>query len=132
VVRVTAEAEGRTAACETEVAVVEDAETGVASEGIPRPELVHHPGAAWRSRMVDEVWQVNTGHRDFRVVAERPAQKLRYLALLFAKEVVLRSNRDPRLDPPLEQLVEVASYADRNLARGRPARQARSSGPPEE
>ena len=85
-----------------------------------QPELVHHPGATWRSRMVDERWQVNTGHRDFRAVAERPALKLRYLAALFSKEVVLRSHQDPRLAQPLEQLVEIASYADRQLApRGR-------------
>ena len=39
--------------------------------------------------------------------------------MLFAKEVVLRSSQDPRLERPLEQLVEVAAYADRNLARRR-------------
>jgi hypothetical protein len=40
--------------------------------------------------------------------------------MLFAKEVVLRSTQDPRLDQPLEQLVEIAAYADRNLSgRGR-------------
>ena len=48
-----------------------------------------------------------------------PTLKLRYLALLFAKEVVLRSSQDPRLDAPLEQLVEIASFADRNLGRRR-------------
>jgi hypothetical protein len=48
---------------------------------------------------------------------------LRYLAMLFAKEVVLRSTLDPRLERPLEQLVEIAAYADRNLAaRGRRGR----------
>ena len=43
--------------------------------------------------------------------------------MLFAKEVVLRSHQDPRFVEPLEQLVEVAAFADRNLAnRGRRAR----------
>ena len=41
--------------------------------------------------------------------------KLRYLAMLFAKEIVLRSSQDPRLDEPLEQVIEVAAYADRQL-----------------
>ncbi|HEV3457110.1 MAG TPA: hypothetical protein VHG32_11155, partial [Thermoanaerobaculia bacterium] len=49
----------------------------------------------------------------------RPPLKLRYLALLFAKEVVLRSSGDPRFEAPLEQLVEVAAYADRRLSASR-------------
>ena len=43
-------------------------------------------------------------------------------ALLFAKEVVLRSGGDPRFEAPLEQLVEVAAYADRRLAAARGGR----------
>jgi hypothetical protein len=59
---------------------------------------------------------VNSGHPDFRAAAAKPATKLRYLALLFAKEIVLRSSQDPRLEAPLEQLVEVAAYADRKIS----------------
>jgi hypothetical protein len=90
------------------------------NEGIPEPELVDAPGAPWRSRLQEERWQVNSGHPDYRASAERPALKLRYLAMLFAKEVVLRSSQDPRLEEPLEQLVEVASYADRKLTERSP------------
>ena len=72
--------------------------------------------------MVDGKWHVNSGHRDFQDVIDRPSLKLRYLAMLFAKEVVLRSHQDPRLEAPLEQLVEVAGYADRNLAAKKGAR----------
>jgi len=76
-------------------------------------------------------WQVNAGHPDYQAATERPALKLRYLAMLFAKEVVLRSAQDPRLDAPLEQLVEVASFADWNLimqgGRGRGARRRGAS-----
>lgn len=92
------------------------------AEGIPDPELVDQPGALWRSRMSDGAWQVNTGHRDYRAVADKPGLKLRYLALLFAKEIVVRSSHDPRLADPLEQLVEVAAYADRNLSSRRRAK----------
>jgi hypothetical protein len=35
--------------------------------------------------------------------------------LLFAKEVVLRSSQDPRLENPLEQIAEIASFADRKI-----------------
>jgi hypothetical protein len=118
--RVVAMSERHEAAAEVDVEVVEELPHGAGGEGIPDPELVNHPGATWRSRMFDGRWQVNAGHREFRAVAERPALKLRYLAMLFAKEVVLRSHQDPRLAKPLEQLVEIAGYADRKLAvRGR-------------
>jgi len=94
-------------------------------EGIPEPELIDEPGRRWRSRMIGGAWQVNSGHPEFRAIADRPGLKLRYLALLFAKEIVLRSTQDPRLESPLEQLVEVAAYADRNLGERRPGRRKR-------
>jgi Histidine kinase-, DNA gyrase B-, and HSP90-like ATPase len=105
---------------EARVEVVEQLATG-RDEGIPEPELLDLPGAPWRSRVADGRWQVNSGHPEYRAIADRPQLKLRYLALLFAKEVVLRSSGDPRFEAPLEQLVEVAAYADRRLAvsRGR-------------
>ncbi|MBZ0113151.1 MAG: ATP-binding protein [Thermoanaerobaculia bacterium] len=91
-------------------------------DGIPEPTLIDDPGATWRSRLVDGRWEVNSGHTEFRDIDDRPAVKLRYLSLLFAKEVVLRSALDPRLEGPLEQLVEIASYADRHMLRGRRAK----------
>jgi len=70
--------------------------------------------------MQDGRWQVNAGHHDFRVVADRPPLKPRNLALLFAKEIVLRSHQDPRLEEPLEQIAAIAAYADVRLwTRGR-------------
>lgn len=113
---------------EARVEVVEHLDAG-RDEGIPEPELLDLPGAPWRSRIVDGRWQVNSGHAEYRAIADRAPLKLRYLALLFAKEVVLRSGGDPRFEAPLEQLVEVAAYADRRLAaargvrrKGRPSR----------
>jgi hypothetical protein len=106
---------------EARVEVVEHLDAG-RDEGIPEPELLDFPGAPWRSRIADGRWQVNSGHPEYRAIADRPPLKLRYLALLFAKEVVLRSSGDPRFEAPLEQLVEVAAYADRRLAAGRGGR----------
>jgi hypothetical protein len=126
--RVTARSGAHEASAEVGVEVVEEIGSTRSNEGIPEPEFVHEPTAPWRSRMLDARWQVNSGHRDYRAIADRPALKLRYLATLFAKEVVLRSSQDPRLDKPLEQLVEVAAYADRNLAERRPGRRPRTSG----
>jgi hypothetical protein len=122
---VRARAGGREAGVVVPVDVVDEPAGGPSDEGIPEPELVDHPSAPWRSRFFEGRWQVNSGHRDYQAIADRPALKLRYLALLFAKEVVLRSTRDPRLEEPLEQLAEVAAYADRRLADRRPGRRRR-------
>jgi len=114
--RVRAHAGERQAEAGVEVEVVTEIPSGRAEEGIPEPDLVDAGGAPWRSRLEDGRWQVNIGHRDYRALEGRPALKLRYLAMLFAKEVVLRSSQDPRLERPLEQVVEVVAFADRELA----------------
>ncbi len=98
---------------------------GESDEGIPEPELVDLPGEPWRSRMLEDRWQVNAGHREYRAIAHRARLKLRYLAMLFAKEVVQRSHQDPRLGAPLEQLVEIAAFADRNVDGKRGGRRRR-------
>lgn len=117
VLRVVAHAfDGREAEAEAPVAVTDEAGRSRTDEGIPEPELVDHPGAPWRSRYLDGRWQVNSAHREYRAIRDQPALKVRYLAMLFAKEVVVRSTRDQRLEKPLEQLIEIAAYADRNLA----------------
>ncbi len=103
--------------------------TGRSGEGIPPPVLVDERQGTWRSRWVDERWEVNAGHRDYRAVETSPALKLRYLSLLFAKQVVLMSTGDPRLEGVLEQLVEVQALADRNLVRrGKRGRNVREGG----
>jgi len=113
---VAARSEDRDVRAAARVVVLEELGNRSSDEGIPRPEFVDEPGVGWRSRMVGDRWQVNSGHREYRAIADRPQPKLRYLAMLFAKEVVLRSSQDPRLERPLEQLVEIAAFADRNLA----------------
>jgi hypothetical protein len=119
-------ATGKEASAAAPVKVVEILPTDT-NEGIPEPELVDAPGAPWRSRLHDGHWQVNSGHPDYRSAAIRPATKLRYLALLFAKEIVLRSSRDPRLEEPLEQLVEVAAFADRKISERPPGGRPRKA-----
>lgn len=114
-------------AVEVPVEVLDELPNARPSEGVPEPEFVHQPGAPWRSRMQDGRWQVNSGHGDYAAVADRPPLKLRYLAMLFAKEIVLRSHQDPRLEAPLEQVVEVATFADASLAASRPGRRPRGA-----
>lgn len=123
---VVAQSAGLTAISEVPVEILDEFTSGKSGEGIPEPEFVNQPSASWRSRMLDERWQINVGHRDYRAVVDRPALKLRYMAMLFAKEIVVRSHQDPRLEKPLEQMAEIVSYADQRLAaRGRPRRGGR-------
>ncbi len=124
--RVVATTEQNEAAAEIPVEITADAEGPRGTEGVPEPELVDETGRGWRSRMSDGRWQVNSGHPGFRAVADSPSLKLRYLALLFAKEVVLHDASDPRLEAPLEGMVEVFAYADRRLARNAVGRRAKA------
>jgi hypothetical protein len=130
--RVIVRSEGREARAEVPVEVVEEIVSRGSDEGIPEPELVDEPGASWRSRIEGGHWQVNTDHPEYRQIEGNPSLKLRYLSMLFAKEIVLQSSQDPRLDRPLEQLVEVAAYADRHLSvrRRRPGRPPRAGTEP--
>lgn len=121
-VRALATGDGTTVEARADVEVSDPPAPPGIGEGIPEPELLDLAGAPWRSRLLDGRWQVNSGHRDYRLLQGRPVLKLRYLALLFAKEVVLRSSQDPRLEEPLEQLVEISAYADRNLGPRSPGR----------
>jgi hypothetical protein len=125
ILSVLATSSDRQASAAVPVEVTASLPTGPSDEGIPEPELVDQPGAPWRSRLLEGRWQVNSGHPDFKANSKRPALKLRYLAFLFAKEVVLRSSQDPRLESPLEQVVEVAAFADRKIT-DRQSRRRRS------
>lgn len=82
--------------------------------GIPRPELVDAPGAAWRSRMSGGAWQVNTGHEDYAALGEGRG-RLRYLVALLGKEIVAATYSQPGAGELLEHLVAVLAHAERNL-----------------
>ncbi len=86
--------------------------------GIPEAIFIHEPASIWRSRMREGRWEVNSGHPDFHAASEAPRRKLRYLATLLAKEVVLYSFPSPQLDLALERLVEVMTITERRLERG--------------
>lgn len=126
-VRVLVQAEGRERSVTARIEVREGRAEFQGRQGIPEPSLVDEPGGAWRSRMQEGRWEINAGHREFRSIAEQPTLKLRYLAMLFAKEVVLRSHQDPRFEAPLEQLVEIAAFADRNLSKKRSPRSSKTA-----
>lgn len=88
--------------------------------GVPQPEEVSEPLQTWRSRLVDERWQINTGHPDYRAFANEPRPRLRYLAMLLSKEVVSRNFPQPGVGATLEELVGLLAALERSGAwRGR-------------
>ena len=113
---VTARQGERVATASASVVVVDamDLEGG-AQLGIPEPELLDEPGAAWRSRFFGQRWQVNAGHEDFAALASDPKARLRYLLTLLAKEIVSRTHGGPGADGAMEGLVEILAHAERNL-----------------
>lgn len=87
---------------------------GRAHEGIPKPVLIDASGAAWRSRMEGDIWQVNVGHEDYLALEDGRA-RLRYLVALLGKEIVQRTYAQPGAGELLEHLVAVMAHAERNL-----------------
>jgi hypothetical protein len=61
---------------------------------------------------------VNGAHPDFVAAAGAPRRKLRYLAALLAKEVVLHSFPVPQGGMLLERLVSLLALAEPRLERG--------------
>jgi len=82
------------------------------TSGIPDPLPVSAPGAPWRSRVRDGVWEYNDAHRDYLAVAASDARRLRYLIHLFAKEIVMRNFGPPAAEQTLERMVEVLVSLD--------------------
>jgi hypothetical protein len=112
--------QGERVATASATAVMVDATDleGGAKLGIPEPELIDEPGAAWRSRFLGQRWQVNAGHEDFAALAGDARARLRYLLTLLAKEIVSRTHGGPGADHALESLVEILAHAERNLRGG--------------
>ncbi len=85
--------------------------------GLPGYTFEHAPGQLWRSRFDTEqnLIVVNSGHRDFIFAARTKSLKLKYIARLFAKEMVCRNF--PGLPAPLllERLIELSLYTEEHL-----------------
>ncbi len=115
-VKAVARESGRSAEATAIIHLVEAAEEARRT-GIPEPVLVDEPAAGWRSRMRDGAWEVNSAHPDFRIAAVSGRLKLRYLAALLAKEIVLHSFPAPQIEPILERLVAVPTITEWRLER---------------
>ncbi|MBI4574859.1 MAG: ATP-binding protein [Planctomycetes bacterium] len=107
---------GASATGEARVDVVADeGGDGRGDAGIPEPVLVDEPHAGWRSRYVDGRWEVNRRHPDYLRSACERRRLLRYLAMLFAKELALRDSGDPRHADVLERMAQILALVDPHL-----------------
>lgn len=98
-----------------------------ADAGIPQPEEVNEPLQPWRSRLVEARWQINTGHPDYRGLANEARPRLRYLAMLLSKEIVSRNFPQPGVGATLEELVGLLAALERSGAWSGRAREVSSS-----
>lgn len=92
-------------------------ESTTSRQGLPGYTFQHAPGELWRSRydVEQNVIVINNGHRDFVYASRARALKLRFIARLFAKELVLKNFPGYSPDQLLERLIELALYTEENL-----------------
>ena len=99
--------------------LADDDSQGGTSErkGLPSYTFKHAAGELWRSRFVEtqNLIFINNGHADYVYAAKTKIRKLRYIAKLYAKELVLTNF--PGLDRELllERLIELQLYVEENL-----------------
>jgi len=86
-------------------------------KGLPGYTFEHAPGALWRCRYDGErnLIVINNGHRDFVYANRNSALKLRYIARLFAKEMVQKNFPGASSEEVLERMIELTLYMEENL-----------------
>ena len=86
-------------------------------QGLPDYTFERAPGELWRSRYDSEqnVIVINNGHRDFVYASRSGTMKLRYIARLFAKELVIRNFPGQPAGDLLERMVELSLYTEEHL-----------------
>jgi hypothetical protein len=101
----------------TDTLLPESKEPASVRQGLPGYTFQRAPGELWRSRYdaAQNVIVVNNGHRDFVYAARSRALKLRYIARLFAKELVLRNFPGHSPEQLLERMIELSLYTEENL-----------------
>lgn len=117
-------AEGSTQTAEGEAMVTVTAELirnqagkRASGKGLPGYTFTYLPGELWRSRYseTDALITINSGHPDFVHAVRQQRTKLRYVARLYAKEIVLSNFPGASREDLLERLVELTLYMDENL-----------------
>lgn len=101
----------------TDELVVGRSRRSEAGKGLPGYTFFHAPGSLWRSRYDSDenLIVVNNGHRDFVYANRNNALKLRYVARLFAKELVQKNFPGASAEEALERMIELTLYMEENL-----------------
>jgi hypothetical protein len=101
----------------TDTLLPETRESAAHNEGLPGYTFKRAPGELWRSRYDAEknVIVVNSGHRDFVFASRTRALKLRYIARLFAKELVCKNFPGYSAPELIERMIELLLYMEENL-----------------
>ncbi len=88
-----------------------------ATKGLPGYTFTPAPSELWRSRYDEErnIIVINNGHRDFVYANRNGALKMRYVARLFAKEVVRKNFPGASGDELLERMIELTLYMEEHL-----------------
>ena len=97
--------------------LIESAPSTSIGQGLPNYTFEPAPAALWRSRFDDaaNVIVVNNGHRDFVYASRSAAAQLRYIARLYAKEMVRRTFPGAPADELLERMVELTLHVEDHL-----------------
>ena len=91
--------------------------SGAARRGLPGYTYKKAPGELWRSRYDTEnsVIVINNAHADFIYATRQGMTKIRYIARLFAKELVLANFPEITKEELLERMVELTLYTEEYL-----------------
>jgi hypothetical protein len=94
-----------------------DKESAGLKKGLPGYTYRSAPGELWRSRYeIDKsLIVINNAHPDFIYASRHGITKLRYIARLFAKELVLTNFPESDKEELLERMVELTLYVEENL-----------------
>ena len=101
----------------TDSLLPEPKEPSATRQGLPGYTFQRAPGELWRSRYDAEqnVVVINNGHRDFVFAARNRALKLRYIARLYAKELVYKNFPGYAPEQLLERMIELSLYTEEHL-----------------
>ena len=101
----------------TESLLPKSNKTSASHQGLPGYTYQKAPGELWRSRYDEEqnVIVINNGHRDYVFASKNKSLKVRYIARLFAKELIFKNFKGIPPDDLLERMIELTLYIEENL-----------------
>jgi len=90
---------------------------GSTKKGLPGYTFQKAAGELWRSRFdaATSLIIINNGHADFIYASKSKSRKLKYIAKLFTKELVLSNFPEASRENLMERMIELQMYMEENL-----------------